>query len=348
MGRKNAPEAPTVPVDLWRELYEAARQFQIMAPWDWMADVAVLGVINELGMRLLCVLGAMGEVFGLASYQEASGARVLLDLIHSSGQRDPDCIYIQDELLLDFVPQRQLRKESKKVIEQLAFVPAPTKPRLYPQFFSHKPGYLPWFIDELEARVMLDDIRKSMRFSELMKDHPDLFEGRRSDEFPFWLESVNEPLSVEKLTWQIVSVEPALDPGLDPKRFDSAGLQAVPQLSGGVWELIAFHTDMPIAEGSRRPYFPKLGLGADSDSGMILGFQLNGPEKTMAEAAAAGLIQCICASKTRPATVRVASENLAQALRPLADSLKIKLLQVKTVPMASEARRSLERFGGGF
>ena len=151
MDRKNAPEAPKVPVDLWRELYEAARQFQIMAPWGWMEDVAVLGVINELGMRLLCVLGGMGEVFGLASYQEASGARVLLNLIHGPGQRDPDFLFTQDELLLDFVPQRQLRKESKKVIEQLAFNPAPTQPRLYPQFFSHKPGYVPWFIDELEA-----------------------------------------------------------------------------------------------------------------------------------------------------------------------------------------------------
>src|SRR6266436_4148600 len=181
MGRKNAPEAPKVPVDLWRELYETARQFQIMAPWDWMEDVAVLGVINEFGMRLLCVLGGMGEVFGLASYQEASGARVLLNLIRGPGQRDPDFLFTQDELLLDFVPKSQLRKESKKVIEQLGFTPAPTKPRLYPQFFSHKPGYVPWFIDEFEARVLLDDIRKSMRFSELMKDHPDLYDRRRSD-----------------------------------------------------------------------------------------------------------------------------------------------------------------------
>ena len=159
--------------------------------------------------------------------------------------------------------------------------------------------------------------------------------------------TVMEPLSVEKLTWQIVSVEPASDPAIDPKGFDLAGLRAIRQQSSGVWELIAFHTNMPIAEGPR-PYLPKIGLGTDADSGMILGFQLNGLDKTMAEAAAAGLIQCIRATGARPATVRVASENLAQALRPLADSLKIKLLQVKTVPMASEARHSLERFGGGF
>jgi len=144
-------------------LYEAARQFQIMAPWDWMGDGAVLGIINELGMRLVCVLGAMGEVFWICP------------LVHCT----------------------------------------------------------------------------------------------------------------------------------------------------------------------------RIGLGVDAGSGMILGFQLNGPDKTMVEAVSAGLIQCIRTAGKRPATVRVASGNLAHALRPLADSLKIKLLQVKILPMASEARRSLERFGGG-
>jgi len=346
MGRKNAPEAPKVPLVLWHELYEAARQFQIQAPWDWMDDVAVLGIINELGMRLVCVLGAMGEVFGLASYRGASGARVLLDLIHGPGQRDPDFLSIQDELLLDFVPHRELRKESKKVIAQVGFTPASGKPRRYPQFYSLSPGYVPWFIDELEARVLLDDIRKSMQFSELMKGHPDLFEGRRSDEFPFWLDSVIEPLTVEKLTWQSVSVAPVSDPAIDPQRFDLSGLQAFPQRSGTVWELIAFHTNTPIAEGPR-PYLPILGLGADATSGMILGFKLNGPDKTMAEAAAAGLIHCIRSSKAHPVKIHVASENLAQALRPLADSLKIKLLKVKTVPMATEARHALDVSGRG-
>ena len=102
---------------------------------------------------------------------------------------------------------------------------------------------------------------------------------------------------------------------------------------------------MPIAEGSR-PYLPKLGLGADAASGMILGFHLNGPDKTMAEAAAAGLIYSIRSSKAQPAKIHVASENLAQALRPLADALRIKLLKVKTVPMATEARHSLDGFRG--
>src|SRR6185295_13156067 len=105
---------------------------------------------------------------------------------------------------------------------------------------------------------------------------------------------------------QIVSVEPASDPAIDPRGFDLAGLQATLQQNGGVWELIAFHTNMPIAEGLR-PYLPKIGLGTDAGSGMILGFQLNGPDKTMAEAAAAGLIQCMRATRVRPATVRVAS-----------------------------------------
>jgi len=345
MARKNAPEAPVVPLELCRELYEAAKQFQIMVPWNWMDDVAVLGIINDLGMRLLCVLGAMGEVFGLASYQGASGARVLLDLIHGPGQRHPDFLAVQDELLLDFVPRSQLRKEAKKVIEEVGFVPAPAKPRLYPQFYSHRPGYIPWFIDEREARVLLDDIRKSMQFSELVKEHPNLFDGRRSDEFPFWLESVVEPLTVEKLTWQIVAVEPPSDPVVALNSLDLTGLSSIRQQRGWVWELIAFYSNMTIGEGPR-PYLPKMGLGADAGSGMILVFKLSGPNETMAEAEAGALIECIRGARARPDKVCVVSADLARALQPLADSLKIELLKVKNVPMATVARHSLARFGG--
>jgi hypothetical protein len=253
---------------------------------------------------------------------------------------------MQDELLLDFTPKSQLRKESKKVMEQLAFSPAPAKPRLYPQFFSHKPGYVPWFLDESEALILLDDIRKSMRFSELMKQHPGLYEGRRRNEFPFWLESATEPLTVEKLTWQTVSSDSPSDPAIDTKAFDLPGLIKKTEQSTMVWELIAFYSNMTISEGTR-PYYSKIALGADADSGMILGFHLGGPDKTTAETAAEGLIKCIESTKARPATVLVESKDLAPSLQPLTDSLGIKLNHVKSLPMANEARRSLESFGSG-
>jgi hypothetical protein len=80
MARKNAPPAPEVPLDLWRDLYQAAATFQLLAPWRWMNGDHVLGISNEHGVRLLTVLGSMGEVFGLASSQGSTGASFLLGL----------------------------------------------------------------------------------------------------------------------------------------------------------------------------------------------------------------------------------------------------------------------------
>jgi hypothetical protein len=77
---------------------------------------------------------------------------------------------------------------------------------------------------------------------------------------------------------------------------------------------------------------------------MILAFQLAGPDQTMAQTAACGLVQSIQASGCRPAAVKMNSTNLIWALQPLANALGAKLLQAKSLPRANEARRSLEAF----
>ena len=152
MAKRNTPPAPTIPLDLWRELYQAAASFQLLAPWQWMDDTHVFGVNNEHGVRLVTVLGSMGEVF------------------------------------------------------------------------------------------------------------------------------------------------------------------------------------------------PKTALGVDAATGMILAFQLTGPDQTLAQTAACGLVQSIQASGCRPAAIKMDSINLIWALQPLADAIGAELLQAKSLPMANEARRSLEAF----
>ena len=101
MANKKGPPAPTIPLDLWRELYQAAAGFQLLAPWQWMDDTHVFGINNEHGVRLVTVLGNMGEVFGLASYRGSAGATFLLRL--RSGDflpENPDARFYQDALLV--------------------------------------------------------------------------------------------------------------------------------------------------------------------------------------------------------------------------------------------------------
>ena len=71
-------------------------------------------------------------------------------------------------------------------------------------------------------------------------------------------------------------------------------------------------------------------------------------DQTLAQAAARSLIQSIQASGSRAAVIKMDSINLIRAMQPLANALGAKVLQVKTLPIANEARRSLEAFNRRF
>jgi hypothetical protein len=345
MAKKNTLPVPAIPLDLWRELYQAASSFQLLAPWQWMDDTHILGINNDHGVRLVTVLGNMGEIFGLASYRGSVGADFLLRL--RRGEFDPenrDTGYAQDALLVDFIPRKDLRKEARAIIQQLDFQPSARKPKLFPEFQSHKPGYLPWFIDEAEARRLLDDLRKAVPFAELLRTNLTLYESRQENEFPFFPASVSEPLTLDQFEWHtIVPVPPPADPPVDTHGFDLPALLALPQPAQATWELTAFYTSMSISEPPR-PYYSKMALGVDAVTGMILAFQLSAPDQTMAQTAARGLVQSIEASGCRPTAIKMDSTNLIRALQPLADALGAKLLQAESLPMVNEARLSLEAF----
>jgi len=345
MAKKNTPPVPTIPLDLWRELYQAAAGFQLLAPWQWMDDTHIFGVNNEHGVRLVTVLGGMGEVFGLASYRGSAGANFLLRLRRGEfAPESRDAGFYQDALLVDFVPRKGLRKEDRAIIQQIDFQPPVRKPKFFPEFQSHKPGYVPWSIDEAEARLLLDDLQKAVPFAELLRNNPAIYDSRQENEFPFFPASVSEPLTLDQFEWHTIApVPPSADPPIDTHAFDLAPLLALPQPPQSVWELTAFYAPMPVGEPPR-PYFPKTALGVDAATGMILAFQLAGPDQTMAQTAARGLIQSITASGSRPAAIKMDSINLTRALQLLADALGAELLQAKTLPMANEARRSLEAF----
>jgi len=345
MANSKSPRAPTIPLELWHELYQAAARFQLLAPWQWMDDTHVFGINNEHGVRLATVIGNMGEVFGLASYRGGAGASFLLRLRRGEfSPENPDARYYQDALLVDYVPRQRLRKEDRAIIQQLGFQPPVRKPKLFPEFESHKPGYVPWFVDEAEARLLLDDLRKAVPFAELLRTNLAIYDSRQENEFPFLSAAVSEPLTLAQLEWHTISpVPPPADPPVDAHTLDLAPLLALPQPPQSAWELTAFYSPMPVGEPPR-PYYPKIALGVDAGTGMILAFQLTGPDQTMVQTAAHGLIKAIQASGCRPAAIRMDSLNLIRALQPLADALGASLLQAKSLPMANEARRSLEAF----
>jgi hypothetical protein len=342
--KTKAPAPPVLPPELWRQLYDAAARFQSVAPWRWMDDTHIFGVNNEHGVRLVSVLGNMGEVFGLASHRGSTGIHALFRLLnHEVEPENPDMAFQQDAVLMDFVPARELRPTDRAILRRIPFRSAAAGAELLPQFYSHKPGFVPWYINEAEGRALLDDLDKALLYAELVRTDPVRFCTSTRQKLPFLPARTAAPLKAEEVEWQNVSAAPPpLDPPLEMLAAGAATLLQLPRGAEDTWELESFHARMAIAE-SPRPYWAKVALVVHAGTGMILGSQIGNSRETMAEAAAQAWIGCVKKSGVRPKRVKVRSANLEQALQPLALAFKTRLERVARLPELEMARRSLER-----
>ena len=347
-SRRPPPPRPPVPIALWRELYSAAVEFQQLAPWEWMADADILGVNNAHGVRLISVLGANREVFGSASYRGTVGTNFLLELL--AGDQDPEdteTMYRQDAVLVDFVPRKQLQEPDEILIQQMRFQPAPGSPKRFPEFQSHRPGYLPWFVDAAEARMILDDIRHLLPFARLLRDHPGLYDGRRrEDEFPFHPQAPAGELTAAQLEWhRMVPAPPPPEPPPILAEFDVAALRQARQLPDRNWESLTFFGDPLVEEGVDRPFFPHLSLVVDERTGIVLAVHLGQAGWTAAQCTAAALAGAIQKHGVRPGQVRLDDPKLQSRLDGAATLLGLEFQVVEYLPMAAAARAAFEAHG---
>jgi hypothetical protein len=332
MRHKNPP-APQVELELWRDLYRAALEFQVLAPWNWVSSDDVLSIDNEHGVRILSILGGNREVFGLAAYRGTDGANILLLMRSPHVEFTPDSGYHHDALLLDFVPQSVLDAEDKRILKNIEFHPARVKPKLCPLFRSLIPGYVPWFIDQAEVRQMLDNLRGATLFANLLRAHPNFFQGRGPTEIPFFPVDAPMPLQPEQLAWHSFTLTPVtLDPALDPQSFqDLPAWLRLPQPAQSIWEIDAIFSSARIMQ-SPRPYWARTGLVADAHSGLPLGMRSVDVQHTLSDAAGASLASAMERQNLRPATLHVKSDILLRTLAPLAEALGITLTRVDRLP----------------
>ena len=149
-------KVPIVPKEVWQELYGAARDFGDVACWDWMSDSDIFGVLNpesgEIGY--CCVLGELGDVYGLVVYLGTDGLNQYKAI--QSGEVGPDnddTVFFQNCLKVSFEDRNELSKDDLKVIRGLRLKFRGRNS--WPQFRSFRPGYFPWYLTEAEGKYRI-------------------------------------------------------------------------------------------------------------------------------------------------------------------------------------------------
>jgi len=336
-----------------------------------MSDSDVFGVQNpesgEIGY--CCVLGELGEVYGLVVYLGSSGLeqhhKIQWGKMHAGS---PDAAYSQNCLTAWFGTRSDLDKNDLKIVKDLGlkFRGGDT----WPQFRSMQPGYLPWYLREDEAKFLTLCLAQAREVALRFGKHPDYltspgknlylvqipienidppsFAHSSESSLPsgqqtLFPEAVGTPLFEWESQW--LSPAPLVKAAVRSFPLDEVRLQRIKKSSQGhrgVWEIDGFFAPTPV-DGDDRPFFPYTFLSADHDSGFILATVITEPSKWETEFPKT-LLDTVEEHKLLPRKLALRKQELRELFAPLAAQLNIEIELTKKLSAVDRAKRELLKF----
>lgn len=331
-------------IDDWRQLYNAAIAFKQIECWSWMYDSDFFGVENPYDREIgyCCVLGNMGEVFGLAVYLGTEGLEGYLKI--QSGEIEPhdtDIMHLQKCLIVTFEDRKLLSEPDLQIIRELGLKFRGSKAR--PFFRNYEPGYQPWYLQADEVKYLTLVLEQATEICLRFKENMDMFtpgreglsfvrvpkkEGKGFTWRDAWLEA--KPLRKERRT-----------EALDALRLQKIKKRAFPRK--GIWEVDFFYSPTAVREKSERPWFPYAFLCVDHYSILILNIHLASHSKYRFEFLNQ-LLSIIERIKLLPEEILLLKQEAYELFSPLASSLGIQLKRVKQLEGLEEAKAGLFDF----
>jgi hypothetical protein len=328
----------------WADLYQKAMDFKEMAPWQWMTDAELFGVENPRDSEIgwCTVLGNEGLEFGLLVFLGAEGFQMYHRIITGGGDANSFEVWAKAPLLsMMFVDRQELQQQDLDLIRSLGL--RFRGKNAWPHFRSHRPGYLPWYLEKNEVVFLSIIVQQAIDVAKRVHEGQlDLFEEIDADMILTRYYSAGQWLE----DWR--------KPGVPSRRVNVTAPLDAAQLSGlrkaakelrGSWEFDIFLLPTAVSEGASRPYYPTCVLVVEGGSGFIVGTELMGPHPTLAERQEA--VIRILAQGERfplPQEIRVKGEEEREVIEPIARALGASL-RVTRLRELERARKSLfERF----
>lgn len=335
---------PSCSLPVWKNLYQAAIAFRDIACWEWMLDSEIFGVQNpESGETgYCCVLGQLGEVFGLAVYLGSEGLeqhrKIQSGKIHAGS---PEFLYSQNCLTAWFEDRNDLDQADLKVIRELGLKFRGSN--AWPRFRSLQPGYFPWCLTESEAKYLALCLDQAREVALCLDKDPNWLAGPGKNHY-----LVRVPVDREGgWRWESRWLKPVPIAKTRVRAYplDEVRLRRIKNAGGkrqGIWEVDSFYMPSPV-DGEERPYFPYSVLCADHESGFILGTELAEPSDWEAKFPPC-VLDCIKDHNLLPSALWVRKEELRELFEPLASRLDIEVQLIKRLPAIDRAKKAMLKY----
>ena len=348
-------KVPTINIEVWKKLYQAAVSFHSLQAWKLFDDSEVFGVKDPVSGEIgyCCVLGALGEVFALCMYRGSEG--LALHRKMQAGEVDPsmdDSFAMQNALMAEFCDRKELEKEDLAVIKQLEFKPikSPYAPG-YPCFRNYTPGFAPWFISEDEAQWLTFALRCAVDLTEAVEEDGDLLEPEKQGHCLLYFP---RDTGGAELSWTRKRhlPEPLREPTLPEMSIDELRLRKIQKQSlkqDTPWEMDCFYLSGGVIQDRDRPYYLRCVMVAHKQSGFIFHADMLSSEQDTFSSLRRVFLEAIEKHDLLPNELHVRDELTWETLKPLAEKLGCRLRLTRNLPAIFEAKGALnEQMRRGF
>lgn len=329
----------------WAKLYAAANEYKAMECWEWMHEDEIFGVRNPETDELafVSIMGEIGQVFALNAYLGTVGLDSFFDI---SSNKDPDedeQIYLNlNCLTASFEDRQDLDAADLKIIKQLGLKFRGKKQ--WPQFRSHRPGFMPWPVNSEECRFLKLIIEQAMNVADRCRDSNQLILPR-NDKILIrtlqgkgakakWIDTygkVDKPAP----TYSSFSINNELVLRKMIKQFNKSNV---------TWEADTFFVLSPIREKKgARPYLPTMFLVVENDSGMVIDYELISDTGDLALCCFERVVGLINRLEKIPKKIVVRKAEFYYCLLEICQHLDIELKLVEKLIVLPMVREELNR-----
>ncbi len=329
----------------WKELYDLALKFKQIAPWTWMTDDLLFGVqdpkTGEIGY--CCVIGNLGEVYGLVLYKGSEGLASCLKLYElKTPGNNFDAYLAQRCLKLTFEDREDTAREDREILKNLGLKLRGRN--AYPVFRNMSPGYYPWFITADDADFLRVALEQAAGVCLRYKENKSILDPLSPGDYFVRIPDDRDGSTQWRDAWlrpEPLQCKPAVGTAVDELRLRRILSEAAS--TPATWEFDYAYADMPVQERKTdRPFFPLMLMIVDHESGFILDTAMSGPNSNRSEFPERFLM-VMERNDMVPQEVHVAKDEAATMLGPILSRLNVKLTKVKTCTEVEKARKEFEK-----
>ena len=335
---------------IWENLFQAAIDFRNLEPWEWMYDADIFGVEDpETGEIGWCsIMGAGGEVFSLTVYPGEEGF-YSFDRLAALDDETLETDYIAAGIEMKVLQVEFTGREEITDVDRAVFKALGLKFRGEGNWVlvrEMQPGYMPWYLSEDQAVFLTHCLRQAIEVALRF----------REDEEVIADDSGNPLVRTPKKTagdirWSDrYQPEPQWSPPrrkADPFLLNRAKKELEVNPTAYCFALDYIPGGFNAEGDEERPFFSKIAIWMDYESGMILGTDLFTP-KSFKTSFDKVFFEKLREFGAIPQQWLVDSQQAYHALEPIANGLGSELILAPDEEVFQEVRNALGMFFGGF